>query len=1230
MKTQRVSSFIMVAVASAILFIAAPPHTAQGATLVVTNTSDSGPGSLRQAILSANLSTNVPDVINFSIAGAGPHTISPASALPAVTDPVVINGYSQSGASSNTLASGDDAVVKIVVLESLVIDTTNSAVRGLAIRQIQLGSAPGPKGSNVVEGCFIGLDATGTNSLASPGFGVFVQTPNNRIGGTTPAARNLISGKGATGIEIFETFATNNFVQGNFIGTDRTGTKAIGNTDRALVVNMNASGNTIGGLVPGAGNLISGNLNRGITLDGGTNLVQGNLIGTDVTGTQPLGNARSGVEIGGPANTVGGTNPSAANIIAFNGVDGGGVFTTNGVDVKPGTTGYAILGNSIFDNVGLGIDVNADKLITAGFPVLTVASNAISNTVIKGTHTPSITFRLELFANVVCDPSGNGEGKTFLGATNVLTDAGGNFTVNWPTPITPGLFLAATANGTTEFSACRMVTAAGRTNSWTNNVGGKWEGGANWSLGVPPFAGHSLVLITNAGTKTVNNDATTAAGFPTTLTVSNLVISAPGAATNTLLLAHGGTNTPLRILKSLTLNKGGELVINNAALRVEGPPGNPLGIDGALALTGGSVTVTNGANQMLIGNNGSGALTVSNGTLVAYYPIVGANAGANGTWNIAGGTNIVTTTFDIADSLTATGAVWMTGGLLSVPSVYIGLFGNGRLTVSNGTFQCANQGLVASQPGAQGNFTAAGGTSTFGSMLIGENFLATGAVLVTGTALVQVNGPLDNRGSVTVAGGSLNVLGQFDSVASNNTVLVTGGQFAATNDNSFLTRVTVSNGTFLARDVFLGNGSGKLGTFTMDGGVVASPGSFNGFSVGVNSGTGMVWQAGGLINLTNTDLNVGGLFSPAVGQMTISNGTTQARRVFVGGQGGGNGTFTLAGGTLIASNLEVNATSQFIFNRGTLQTRSANVLKTTPFVVGDGTNAALYQLLGGTNSFSRGLRIASNATLSGTGTITGGVTNSGVIAPGNSPGRIDIAGALVLSNSSELRLELGGYAPGTQFDFITVSGAATLGGTLAVSLSNNFQSVMTNGASFTNLTAGSPLTGAFANVASGGTLTTTDGYARFTVLYAGVNTLRLTGLVIVDTDNDGLPDWWEDQFGLNKNDPGDAALDLDGDGQFNLAEFRAGTLPNDPNSVFRIVGVQTETNNLRITWTTVGGKTYRVQTNAPSASGNFTTNFADFGVIILGPGTGESTTNLLHLGGATNTPALGYRVRLVP
>src|SRR6185369_6408872 len=119
--------------------------------------------------------------------------------------------------------------------------------------------------------------------------------------------------------------------------------------------------------------------------------------------------------------------------------------------------------------------------------------------------------------------------------------------------------------------------------------------------------------------------------------------------------------------------------------------------------------------------------------------------------------------------------------------------------------------------------------------------------------------------------------------------------------------------------------------------------------------------------------------------------------------------------------------------------------------IGDGTNLAAYQLIptpGGTNSFAKGLRVGNNAILTGNGLITGNVTNFGAIAPGDGAGRIDINGSLVLSNSADLRFEIGGYSPVTQFDFLRVTGNVVLGGKLSVNLINNFQGMMTNGASF--------------------------------------------------------------------------------------------------------------------------------------------------------------------------------------
>src|SRR5207248_4645152 len=114
--------------------------------------------------------------------------------------------------------------------------------------------------------------------------------------------------------------ANQNLVQGNFIGSDRTGTKALGNSSVGVVLFGAATNNTIGGSVTGAGNLISANSSGGLSIVGnGTmnNLVRGNFIGTDLSGTAALGNKNNGVAIaaGATGNTIGGTSAAAQNLI---------------------------------------------------------------------------------------------------------------------------------------------------------------------------------------------------------------------------------------------------------------------------------------------------------------------------------------------------------------------------------------------------------------------------------------------------------------------------------------------------------------------------------------------------------------------------------------------------------------------------------------------------------------------------------------------------------------------------------------------------------------------------------------------------------------------------------------------------------------------------------------------------------------------------------------------------
>src|SRR5204863_436568 len=151
---------------------------------------------------------------------------------------------------------------------------------------------------NKVEGNFIGTDLTGTAALANARNGVLIYSASgNIVGGVSPAARNVISGNGQSGIYLFGSDSRGNLIQGNLIGTDVTGAKALGNGFDGIGIE-NAPGNIIGGTIPGAGNLISGNPQFGISINNSSsanNQVQGNFIGTDVSGKFAIANTNGGI-----------------------------------------------------------------------------------------------------------------------------------------------------------------------------------------------------------------------------------------------------------------------------------------------------------------------------------------------------------------------------------------------------------------------------------------------------------------------------------------------------------------------------------------------------------------------------------------------------------------------------------------------------------------------------------------------------------------------------------------------------------------------------------------------------------------------------------------------------------------------------------------------------------------------------------------------------------------------
>jgi CSLREA domain-containing protein len=188
--------------------------------------------TLRAAIEEANATPGA-NTIEFDI--SGPKTIKPDSPLPAITDTVTIDGYTQPGARPNTLAEGDDAVLKIELdgsnagadRDGLVINASNSTIKGLVIKRFGGDGIEITGVNNQVQGNFIGTSAGGTTDKGNGLRGVFVSADSNTVGGSQPDMRNVISGNDQSGVSLH---GASNQVQGNYIGTDAGGTGALGNT----------------------------------------------------------------------------------------------------------------------------------------------------------------------------------------------------------------------------------------------------------------------------------------------------------------------------------------------------------------------------------------------------------------------------------------------------------------------------------------------------------------------------------------------------------------------------------------------------------------------------------------------------------------------------------------------------------------------------------------------------------------------------------------------------------------------------------------------------------------------------------------------------------------------------------------------------------------------------------------------------------------------------------------
>ncbi|MCA9127216.1 MAG: right-handed parallel beta-helix repeat-containing protein [Planctomycetales bacterium] len=355
----------------------------------VTTTDDHSPGSLRHAIDLANAHNNATenanatqDRIAFCLAGEGPHTFRPDSQLPTITDPVFIDGLTFTTATLNTLEldQGSNASFAIELDGSLAgpdahglyITSGGSVVQGLVINRFQ-GSAIvlEDNGGNSIDGNFIGTDVMGQTALANQGAGLQIKdSPGNFVGGLLPEWRNLISGNTGIGIEITGNGSTNNWIDGNLIGTNATGTQSLPNATGILIAD--ASDNRIGG----GGNIISGNTGNGIRIDNtdavGTaehNLIYGNRIGTNAMGVAALHNL-NGVRISSANNNVVGgliDNISVVgNLISGN--------LESGIDITS-SSGTLIKANLV------GTDLTGMAKIGNGQDGVTLGSSAVNNTI---------------------------------------------------------------------------------------------------------------------------------------------------------------------------------------------------------------------------------------------------------------------------------------------------------------------------------------------------------------------------------------------------------------------------------------------------------------------------------------------------------------------------------------------------------------------------------------------------------------------------------------------------------------------------------------------------------------------------------------------------------------------------------------------------------------------------------------------------------------------------------
>jgi len=482
------------------------------ATFTVTNTSDSGPGSLRQAIADANASASSsgnPATVAFHI-GNFVQTITPITSLHVAAN-VTIDGTTQPGYTGTPQIELNDSLIATggtgPCLDSAGI------IRGLAVNRCS-GTAIVVQGGRV-SACFIGTDVSGRTAMANS-VGLLISGAA-LVGGPTNAEGNLISGNqrnvtaAATGSEIAH----------NRIGTDSTGEATFAfNGGAAISVENGHDVNIHDNVIAGHSVGVDCSQAQGV-------LVNGNHIGISAS-NKPLPNT-VGVHLFRTDLARIGT--SGANVIAHN--------TLAGIEIDGSSIQNTIRGNSIHHNGRMGIDLSVASYVDGvtandlgdadsgpnllqNYPVLTGVTSAGGQTTVTGTINTNANklITLDFYVSAQCSTAGNGEGETLLGVSSVQTDGSGNgsFTATFPVNTDFGTVVTATATdplgNTSEFSACLALQAAGT--FIVNNAVSENEGAGIITITVQRTNGAggsaSVKYATANGTATAGSDYTPVSG----------------------------------------------------------------------------------------------------------------------------------------------------------------------------------------------------------------------------------------------------------------------------------------------------------------------------------------------------------------------------------------------------------------------------------------------------------------------------------------------------------------------------------------------------------------------------------------------------------------------------------------------------------------------------------------------------------------------------------------------